>query len=168
MPRIRSLLPIVVLLGFGCGDDDGLDTVARPGNPDVVNVDDENELMNAAIAKAQSTVDEFIAALNAPKSNQTGFSVKYPLTVDGGAEHIWVSDVRYENETFVGVLGNVPVNATAVKLGDEVTIPKGDVSDWMYLEEGRLVGGYTIRALREIMPAEQRAEFDKNAPFVID
>jgi uncharacterized protein YegJ (DUF2314 family) len=38
----------------------------------------------------------------------------------------------------------------------------------MYVENNKLVGGYTIRVLRDGLSASERADFDKEFPFKID
>jgi uncharacterized protein YegJ (DUF2314 family) len=43
-----------------------------------------------------------------------------------------------------------------------------DLSDWMYLEDNRLVGGYTLRVLRDSVSPEARARMDSQLPFRIE
>jgi uncharacterized protein YegJ (DUF2314 family) len=38
----------------------------------------------------------------------------------------------------------------------------------MYIDKGRLKGGFTIRVMRDKMSAKERADFDKNVPFKLD
>jgi uncharacterized protein YegJ (DUF2314 family) len=38
----------------------------------------------------------------------------------------------------------------------------------MFVENRKLVGGHTLRVLRDAMPADERAEFDKSVPFQVD
>ena len=40
-----------------------------------------------------------------------------------------------------------------------------ELTDWMYFEDGKVVGGYTIRVLRTRMNAEDGAEFDRQMQF---
>jgi hypothetical protein len=42
-----------------------------------------------------------------------------------------------------------------------------EISDWMYVDNGRLVGGTTVRVLRNSASEEEGAEFDQSVPFVI-
>jgi hypothetical protein len=37
----------------------------------------------------------------------------------------------------------------------------------MYIDKGVLVGGYTIRVLRDTMSPTDRADFDKSVPFEV-
>lgn len=133
----------------------------------VTDVGDGNPVMVAAIAKAKATLGDFVAVLQQPRREQGGFAVKYPVKKAPGSEHVWVSDVRYSDGSFVGRLGNDPIDSP-LRFGDPVTIPRDDVSDWMYLENGRLAGGYTIRAMQRILPPEEWNELNRTAPFLID
>jgi uncharacterized protein YegJ (DUF2314 family) len=50
--------------------------------------------------------------------------------------------------TFSDFIGNEPLSVKNVKIDQQVGIPFEKVSDWMIIEDGRLIGGYTIRAIR--------------------
>lgn len=39
------------------------------------------------------------------------------------------------------------------------------ISDWMYIEDGYLVGGYTTRVIRDRMTEEERKKHDAQAPY---
>lgn len=78
-----------------------------------------------------------------------------------GGEHIWIDEVTFIENNYFGVVDNLPESTTEVHLGDTIQIDKSRISDWMYLEKGKLYGGYTVRVLRKRMtPAEQK-QFDK-------
>ena len=53
-------------------------------------------------------------------------------------------------------------------VGDELHAPVDQISDWMYVEDGKLVGGYTLRVVRDSLTEEQQAAFDSNLPFKIE
>ncbi|MDB5313335.1 MAG: hypothetical protein JWO38_7537 [Gemmataceae bacterium] len=163
MVRRIGLLLVAVTAVAGCGKTGSSEP---PGNFTVVADDDPR--MNAAIEKARAEVGKFTAALRSPKARQSGFSVKVPIADGGQTEHMWLSDVRFDGQKFRGKINNDPQMVSKVKLGDEITAEAAKISDWMYLENRKLVGGYTIRVLREALPADKRAEFDKGLPFVID
>jgi uncharacterized protein YegJ (DUF2314 family) len=55
-----------------------------------------------------------------------------------------------------------------VHLGQRVTVAPRDVSDWMFVKDGKLMGGYTTRVLYARLSPEQRAQFDKEAEFRIE
>jgi uncharacterized protein YegJ (DUF2314 family) len=73
---------------------------------------------------------------------------------------MWVEDVVITTGGYRGKLGNEPLEITSLKLGQEVLVPLERVSDWMAVDDGTLVGGFTLRVLRDRMPADERAAFD--------
>lgn len=164
----NAILMGVVFVGCGGDARDPGDTVRREGEPPVVYVADDDPKMAAAVASARSTVDQFIAALDNPKPSQTGFSVKLPIKDGEHVEHMWVLPVHYKDGKFRGTINNEPDKVRTVKIGDEVEVAREQVSDWMYIENRKLKGGYTIRALRDSMKDTERNEFDRSVPFTIE
>ena len=153
------LLGFIILLTGGC---------ASPASPDrVVNVSTGDAKMNAGMATARATVAEFTAALASPKIGQTAFSVKMPVSDGSVTEHIWLSGVTYDGKAFHGTINNKPETVHTVKLDQAVTVPATEISDWMFVDNGVLAGGYTIRVLRDQMAPAERAEFDKSVPFTV-
>jgi uncharacterized protein YegJ (DUF2314 family) len=140
-------------------------TVTRPDDPPVTYVDDDDPQMNAAVQKSRDTVDQFIAALDDPGPAQTSFAVKMKISDGTHTEHMWVNSVRHENGRFFGTLGNDPDLVQGVKFQDPVDVAKEEISDWMYIDDNTLVGGYTLRVLRDRMTAAEREEFDRRVPF---
>jgi uncharacterized protein YegJ (DUF2314 family) len=134
----------------------------------VTYVADDDPRMNAAIAKARATVNTFIVALKSPKAGQTQFSIKMPVTEGKHTEHMWLFPVDYDGKKFHGPINNDPDLVKNVKIGQEMTVDPTQISDWMYVEKGKLVGGYTLRVLRDAMPPLERAEFDRSVPFTVD
>ena len=96
------------------------------------------------------TVDRFIAALAKPAAGQSGFTVKKMFTTsNGGGEHIWLVDLKFDGVNFTGKVDNDPEHVPSVKLGDSATVSRGEISDWMYMEKGLIVGAYTLRVLKK-------------------
>jgi len=46
-----------------------------------------------------------------------------------------------------------------VKLGDRIELPEADISDWFYMQNGKMVGNYTMRVLFKKMPADEVAKY---------
>lgn len=145
------------------------DVVKREGEPDVYYVAGEEERMNFAMEKARLTISYFKESLTRPKATQQSFSLKARIEDGEMTEHIWLSDVSYdEDKNFYGTVNNEPVDVTNVTFGQQIGIATEHVSDWMIIEDGRLIGGYTIRAVRDGMQGKQREEFDKSIGIPID
>jgi len=60
-----------------------------------------------------------------------------------------------------GVVGNVPIDVKNVKVDQKIGIDRELISDWMIIENGRLIGGYTIRAIRDNFTGAELKNFDK-------
>jgi len=141
----------------------------RKGEPDMVYIPNEDERMNWAIEKANLTLWYFEESLNQPRPDQLYFSVKVKI-IDGEAgEHIWLTEPHFDEEgNLYGTVGNEPVDVTTVKMNQKIGIDRNLISDWMIIENGRLIGGYTIRAIRDEIPDAEKPAFDKGVGLYID
>ena len=138
---------------------------ASGGNVVTLPADDPG--MEAAKAQAVATVPEFLRRLTRPGADVASAAVKAPLTLPNGTEHVWLANVRVEGDEFVGTVDNDPNPKTGVKSGDTVRVRHAEISDWKLVENGQLVGGFTIRYFIDRMPAKQRAALTKALPFSI-
>jgi uncharacterized protein YegJ (DUF2314 family) len=48
------------------------------------------------------------------------------------------------------------------------TVSKSEISDWFYIDNGKLVGGYTIRVLYSRMSPEEKKDFNEHAGMKIE
>ena len=157
-----------VVISTGCKRKSaGQSVIHRTGEPDVAVVDAEDAEMNAAILQAQQTTKSFLQILVAPMPNQTDFSVKRPYPAKGSSdkEHIWISHLSFDGNLLHGTIENDPVGIEHLQLGDPVSFPPAELSDWMYLEDGKIVGGYTTRVSYNHMTAAEKADFDRRLHF---
>jgi uncharacterized protein YegJ (DUF2314 family) len=162
----HRLTPLVLLSFLTVGACDGnrpeeVKVVERVNEPDLIHIDNDDPRMVAATEKARATAPEFAQALAAPKLNQEAFAVKMRVTDGKATDYMWISDLSFDGQLFRGRLGNTPDAVTGVKLGDELAVKPGQLSDWMYVEDGRLVGGYTLRVIRVSPEVRARLEFRK-------
>jgi uncharacterized protein YegJ (DUF2314 family) len=154
------LLAAFILVAVSC---------AQRKSPDrVIHVSADDPRMNAAIAKARASVGTFIAALQSPKPGQVGFNVKAKFEDRGKVEHMWLVDLTYDGTNFHGTTDNEPEMVKNVKNGQRVMVAPAEISDWMYLEHRKLVGGETVRALRDNLTPAERSDFDKSVNFVVE
>jgi uncharacterized protein YegJ (DUF2314 family) len=151
----RSVL--IVLLGvLACSRRSSDAEKAKPD--EVVWVKNADPKMGAAITQARATLPTFRAALASPPAGAENFSVKVGFVMDDSAEreHIWLGDVKLTETQVSDAINNEPVSVSRLKLGQQVTAPLEDVSDWMYVEGGVLRGGFTLRVLLDKMSPEGR------------
>lgn len=114
----------------------------------------DDPVMDAAIAEAQRTLPEFLAALADPPAGASSFVVKFPL---GGWEHIWVDDLKFDGKRITGALANAP-EQEGHRLGERVSVPLAEVSDWGYrTPDGVMQGHRTTRVLLDQLPEEVSA-----------
>jgi len=141
---MKTLLPLILIF---------LVCIACSKTPDTLVSKFDEKQMDAAIAKAKSSVQDFIDELQA--KNADSYSVKAPITDKHGTEHFWVTDVTYKDGAFSGLIGNDPGIVKNVKFGQPWTIKKEDISDWMYIKNEMIHGGFTIEPLLGTFPKEE-------------
>src|SRR5207249_12253584 len=71
-------------------------------------------------------------------------------------------------DSFTGLVNDQPLNLPNVRLGQSVSVPLDRVSDWLAVDQGHLIGGYTIRLLRSRMDAKERQQYDAQLGAVIE
>lgn len=136
-------------------------------DPVTLSADDDAE-MNAAIAKAKETLPQFIDALSNPKSNQSSFSLKMAFRDAGQIEHMFVDAPKFSEGKFTGRLANTPQWVKGLILGQTVEGTADDVSDWMFAQDGKLVGGYVLKLQLARYSPEEREILRLRYPFVIE
>jgi uncharacterized protein YegJ (DUF2314 family) len=137
-------------------------------DPKPYQVPNEHAAMQEAVAKARKTVRQFIVALQHPSPGESDFEVKKPFVEKGNVEHIWLSDVTFVGGRFQGKVDNEPVNIRGLKPGQVVSVNPDEISDWVYIKNGKLVGGYTIRAHYNELTPQEKQEFNRSADFQME
>jgi uncharacterized protein YegJ (DUF2314 family) len=141
----------------------------QPGTePQVFNVAQNDHAMKQAVHQARRTVGVFIQGLVHPVAGQSDFEIKKPFIQGDEVEHLWLSKVTFSGNRFHGYVDNVPRKIKGLKMGDHVSVNPDEISDWAYIENGRLIGGYTIRVLYYQLSPEGKAALEKEARFRID
>lgn len=132
--------------------------IAEQRSP-IVDVATGNPEMVAAITKARATLPAFWASYAAPKSSEDGHSLKVRFPTRGtNGEHIWMAEVKKLSDgRYSGRFANQPRDLPGKRAGDLVEFTEADISDWMFLRNGKIVGGETIRPMLKLMP---RADAD--------
>ena len=135
--------------------------------PPYVEVPKDHIAMHRAVTEARRTVGEFIAALKHPAPGQDDFEVKEPFIQNGQLEHIWLSDVQFAGNRFQGRVDNQPRKIKGLKPGQLVFVKPNEISDWLYIDHGKLVGGYTVRVQYNELSPKEKQDFDRAADFEI-
>jgi uncharacterized protein YegJ (DUF2314 family) len=125
--------------------------------------------MIAAFDNAQQTFKYFWRELSweyrriVPALDLACVKVAFTQLVPGKeplVEHMWINQVDYNGEHISGTLVNEPNELTNVRNGDAVSIPVGQLSDWLFAIQNQTYGGFTIQAMRSQMGEEERKEHD--------
>ena len=87
--------------------------------------------------------------------------MKVPVKDEHGTEYFWVADLKRQNGAVSGEINNEPEIVHSVKLGDRITIPEAEISDWMYVRGGKIYGNETVHAQYKTMSPEEAAAVKK-------
>ena len=127
------------------------DVSAEDRSP-VVDVRTTDPEMNTAIARARRTLPTFWGSYEAPKPSETGHALKVHFSTRKGGEHIWMAEVKkLPDGRYSGRFANQPRDLPGKRAGDLVEFTEADISDWMFLRNGKIVGGETIRPMLKRM-----------------
>ena len=132
---------------------------SKEGN--VVNVADDDPQMLAAIAKARDTLPQFWQAFDKRDQGETGFALKVKISDKKGVEHFWLTEIERKDGKTFGTIDNDPDIVGNVKRADRIAVPEADISDWLYMRNGKMVGNYTLRVLFKKMPAREVERYKK-------
>jgi uncharacterized protein YegJ (DUF2314 family) len=171
--NVKPLLLIGPLLMAGCATQSVEHPLARQMRrtgvqPEIFQIEDKDAQMKRAVREARKTVGVFIAALKNPAKGQHDFEVKRPFVKGAEVEHIWLADVQFKGNRFHGLVDNHPRKIKGLKYGDRISVRPGGISDWAFVDNGKLVGGYTIRVLSENLSPERRKNFENESKVRIE
>jgi uncharacterized protein YegJ (DUF2314 family) len=121
----------------------------------VVSVATDDPEMLAAIAQARTTLPAFWRVFERPERGERGFALKVRVTDKGATEHFWATDIARRDGKILGTIDNDPNSVGSVKRGDRIEIREDDISDWLYMRDGKMVGNHTVRPLFKRMPASE-------------
>ena len=169
---IALLVLFTLTIGLRAAEEETTHLVGRaakmPGHPGYMQVTDSDKAMEHAVEHAQRSLGFFMAALRANKPGDNTFEIKKGFVDGDKCEHLWINKITYDGKNFRGRINNRPLEVKNVRLGQRVTIAPREVSDWMFLKNGKLMGGYTTRVLYARLSPEDKAQFDKEADFKIE
>ena len=138
------------------------DEVARieKGNPD----------MAEAFRRARETLPQFLKLAMAPPPNAGGFAVKIgiPYNDRRDAEFFWITPFKPQGDKYVGNINNTPRSAKTVKLGQTIEFAGTEIVDWLYQQDGKMIGNFSACALLKREPPQQAAAFMKQYGLTCD
>ncbi len=138
---------------------------AQPKGDRVVSVANADPVMTAAIAKAQATLDTFLATAAKPPAGTSGYKLKVAVADGPDTEHFWVLPFRATATGFEGTLANDPQIVSNVKMGQTIKFTRKEISDWGYEKNQRQVGSFTVCALFKKMSKDEVKYYRDNHGF---
>lgn len=74
-------------------------------------------------------------------------------------EHMWANDLERKEGKILGTINNEPRHVNAIRRGQRIEISEGQISDWMYMRAGKIVGNHTMRPLLKRMPSQEAVRY---------
>ena len=108
---------------------------------------------------ARSTLSVFFRQLLRADGKEHHYFIKYPFIADagsGGIEQVWLTGIRFKNGTYYGNFASDPIQISGMKKGDTTAFEPDRITDWMYIQDEKIIGGSSIQYLLNQIPADQR------------
>jgi uncharacterized protein YegJ (DUF2314 family) len=140
-------LMLIANVGSGQTKNEKPDTLVDSGY-------DQKE-MDTAIAKAKAELPKFLAKYQ--KTDGEKFHVKIPVMDPGNGktEHFWCQLLKHQDRKFTARIDNEPGLVTNVKNGQTLTVAESEISDWMFMKQGKMYGNFTMKPLLKTLPKEE-------------
>lgn len=123
----------------------------------VTSIRSNDEAMVEAIAKAKESLPTITERFVAGELEH--FTVKVPVKDGEDVEHFWLSETRYADGVFSGVLDAEAQVVSNVELGQAYEAEAYEVIDWMHVDEGMMHGNFTLRAMLPHMTPPEAAKY---------
>ncbi|MBV8256077.1 MAG: DUF2314 domain-containing protein [Chitinophaga sp.] len=117
--------------------------------------------------KALHTIGYFKSSLQQPRLHQHSFAVRVRITDQHHTIEPWLTYPRFENGTINGVI-STRSRSRKYKTGTEIRLPEAAIIDWMMVEDGFLLGGYSIRIGIKNVERYYRKNIYDQLPYQVD
>jgi uncharacterized protein YegJ (DUF2314 family) len=121
-----------------------------------------DEALERIARDARERLPLFLEHLRHPRKGEGQFSVKYPFAADSGSgffrEYLWLGDIVLRRGVYYGKILNRPYHTGGLETGMEVPFSLEGIADWMYMKNGKISGGLSIKYLIEEIPPLDREE----------
>jgi len=161
----RVLIPVLCFFMFACSQKPAAPQISVPTSTAQLDADVE---MASAFQEARDTLNVFIEKIGMPHPDRTFAAVKVRFSPpDGSLQDIWVDEVTYADGSFRGLIGD-DIPSLHLEAGEKITVQAEDILDWMIVEDGKLIGGYTIRLAVQRMSPEEKERFLETLDYSIE
>jgi uncharacterized protein YegJ (DUF2314 family) len=152
---MKYFILCVIIIFFSC--DKSVTDASRRPSP-TFELERSDEEITRIAENARRALPIFFRNLARPEKGADNFFVKYPLSADDGAEQVWLGGIHVKDGVYYGVLANTASSPGGMKKGDKISFVPDAVTDWMYVQDGKIMGGRSIKYLLEKIPETQRNE----------
>lgn len=139
----------------------GQSLVEKSKRDEIASVAKGDSDMEAAFRQARATLKDFLALVRTPRPSITSYAVKIGIPDRDEVEYFWISRFVQKDGVLTGTIDNAPRLVRNVRQGERISFKESDVVDWLYREDGRMIGNYTACALVKKEPKRQAEEFKR-------
>lgn len=135
---------------------------------EIYSFEETDEEMNLAIETAKVLLYISLIVMQIDKEfERTGIKVAFKTEV--GHEHIWCENVKYtsDDDCFVAQVANEPENINDIEFEDWVRVTADQITDWYVGTSAGIVGGHTLRVIRNRLSENEKIQFDESFPYIL-
>jgi uncharacterized protein YegJ (DUF2314 family) len=149
-------LLLCAILFFSC-DKPGPDVSGNPAA--TIELEQTDEEIERIAENARRTLTIFLRNLARPEAGAGNFCVKYPLIADDGSrmEQVWLANIHLKDGLYYGILANTTIRLDSIHKGDTINFEPDAITDWMYIQDGKIIGGRSIKYILEMIPENERS-----------
>jgi len=116
--------------------------------------------MQQAFADAQQSLPHFRKLIHSNTDEDFFPLIKTKFVLSTGNMFVWLRVIENSNTGFTAELFEIPADLRDHEIGDTFDVEDTAIIDWMINHDGAMHGGYTIRAHRATLNAEEQAKLD--------
>ncbi len=136
-------------------DDNKAQASIESSEQNVASFSEGDSKMSKSQSAARTSFDQFWQRVSTDATGLDAISIKVAVPHQNGPEHLWMTGCKSADaQAFNCFVSNKPVRVS-LELGKQYSFERGAISDWMYRQDGKIYGGYSIRALLPTLPADQ-------------
>jgi uncharacterized protein YegJ (DUF2314 family) len=159
MRLVISFLFAVAAVGGAAAAEPVKPVASKPAPAKAAPLKPGPKAMDAAIAKARGSLDLFWAQHAKADAGVEHLALKVRVASGKAKELLWVIEVERKGDALSGLINTEPVSLKTVKFGQRYAFKDRDIVDWTFMRNGKIVGNETLRALLDMMPAEDAAKY---------
>jgi uncharacterized protein YegJ (DUF2314 family) len=175
MDKLLTAIVFVFIVGCNSNNNQRANTnsLVRANSKDssemISGVDADDVKMNMAMSTARATYASFFKKLKDSCNDCEDFMVKMRFSDgDENVEHMWLTELKVNGNKLTGELVGTPEVIARLHSGDLIEVNKDSLSDWYYVQGGKMVGGYTVKYFYDKMPKEEQLKMEQEMGVKIE